>query len=203
LADADTKAAAKEVGTLLVRLKRKGQLPGWSKEDTFANESETVQLPHRDSAIFSQVRKKGDASIYHYEFGVATNGVYRRLKQAATLAMQKLRSIHLYLGCVFAPMLLFFAVSGICQTLGLHNRSHLLERLSTIHTSHGLKTGGSLSSVLLRWFVLIMALGFITTTILGIVMSLRLGKSRRVAFYCLAAGVGMPVAIILFTVWRQ
>jgi hypothetical protein len=30
--------------------------------------------------------------------------------------MQKLRSVHLYLGCLFAPMLLFFAISGIWQT---------------------------------------------------------------------------------------
>jgi hypothetical protein len=46
--------------------------------------------------------------------------------------MQKLRALHLYLGCLFAPMLLFFAASGIWQTLGIHPR--LLQRLSTIHT---------------------------------------------------------------------
>src|SRR5689334_25244776 len=117
--------------------------------------------------------------------------------------MQKLRSIHLYTGCVFAPLLLFFAVSGICQTLGLHNRSHFLARLSTIHTSHGLKAGGSLSSAFLMGFVLVMAVSFIATTILGIVMALKFGKSRRAAFYCLAAGVVIPVAIIVITLWTR
>src|SRR5688572_28393334 len=39
--------------------------------------------------------------------------------------MKKLRSLHLYLGCVFAPMLLFFAMSGIWQSLGLHFHSPL------------------------------------------------------------------------------
>ena len=117
--------------------------------------------------------------------------------------MQKLRSIHLYTGCVFAPLLLFFAVSGICQTLGLHNRSHFLAQLSTIHTSHGLKAGGSLSSAFLRWFVLVMAVSFIATTILGIVMALKFGKSRRAASYCLAAGVVIPVAIIVITLWTR
>jgi hypothetical protein len=117
--------------------------------------------------------------------------------------MQKLRSIHLYTGCIFAPLLLFFAVSGICQTLGLHNRSHFLMRLSTIHTSHGLKAGGGLSSVLLMWFVLVMAVSFIATTILGIMMALKFGKSRRAAFYCLAAGVVVPAAIVVITLWTE
>ena len=32
--------------------------------------------------------------------------------------MKRLRAIHLYLSCVFAPLLLFFAISGIWQTWG-------------------------------------------------------------------------------------
>jgi hypothetical protein len=35
--------------------------------------------------------------------------------------MKKLRLLHLYLGCIFAPMLLYFAVSGIWQTVGIHS----------------------------------------------------------------------------------
>ncbi len=58
--------------------------------------------------------------------------------------MKNLRSLHLYLGCIFAPLLLFFAASGIWQTLGI--RLPLLQRLSTIHTSHVLKVGGSLTN---------------------------------------------------------
>jgi len=34
--------------------------------------------------------------------------------------MQKLRQIHLYLGCFFAPMILFFALSGVWQEFGLN-----------------------------------------------------------------------------------
>lgn len=41
--------------------------------------------------------------------------------------MKKLRSIHLYLGCIFAPLLLFFAVSGIWQVLGVE--AGFLEKL--------------------------------------------------------------------------
>src|SRR6478672_8450976 len=46
--------------------------------------------------------------------------------------MQKLRSLHLYLGCLFAPLLLFFALSGIWQTLGWN--TPLLQKLSSLHT---------------------------------------------------------------------
>jgi len=111
--------------------------------------------------------------------------------------MQKFRSLHLYLGCLFAPMLLFFAVSGIWQTLGWHWRSGILARLSTIHTGHALKIGGSLSTSVLRDFVLAMAVSFIFTTILGVVMALKFGRSRKAAIACLALGIIVPLAAIL------
>jgi len=108
--------------------------------------------------------------------------------------MVKLRSLHLYLGCIFAPMLLFFAISGIWQTLGISG--HLLTVLSTIHTSHKLKAGPSLATPLLRLFNIVMAVAFIVTTILGIVMALNYGR-RRSAFYCLALGVAVPLLLVL------
>src|SRR5689334_1469794 len=99
--------------------------------------------------------------------------------------MQKIRTLHLYLGCIFAPMLLFFAVSGIWQTFG-YGDSNLLHTLSTIHTAQSWKTAGTsyLSSRFLRGFVVVMALSFILTTVLGVVMAFKYGRSRRAAFYC-------------------
>jgi len=119
--------------------------------------------------------------------------------------MQKLRTLHLYLGCVFAPMLLYFAVSGIWQLAGLHNKgSNALSLLSTLHTSRGLKlkTGEAhdLSSPAMRYFIFAMAIAFIITTVLGIVMAFKFGRSRRAAFYCLAAGIGLPLALVLIRV---
>ena len=109
--------------------------------------------------------------------------------------MKRLRSIHLYLGCVFAPLLLFFAISGIWQSLGV--RSGFLARLSTIHTSHQLKDGSSLSGGLLMILVLIMAVSFVITTILGVVMAIKHGGSRRTVYCCLAFGVAFPMALVL------
>lgn len=109
--------------------------------------------------------------------------------------MKTLRSVHLYLGCVFAPMLVFFSISGIWQTLGI--QSSLLNRLSTLHTSHQLKNGGSLSGGVLVIFVLIMAVSFLTTTILGVVLAIRHGGSRRAAYVCLAFGTVFPLGLVL------
>lgn len=117
--------------------------------------------------------------------------------------MKKLRSLHLYLGCVFAPMLLFFAVSGLWQTWSTsYSRSALLGELSTIHKGGGLKSGMSLSSPVLRWFILLMALGFIVTTLLGIIMALTQGMNPKAAVYCLAFGVLFPAAVILVSQLR-
>src|SRR4051812_16336850 len=110
--------------------------------------------------------------------------------------MQKLRSVHLYLGCIFAPLLLFFAISGIWQTLGF--RSEFLQKLSSIHTERAWKDGSELGSSSLRMFVVVMAVSFIVTTILGVIMAIKFGRNRKAAFYCLALGVVIPGAMVLF-----
>jgi hypothetical protein len=115
--------------------------------------------------------------------------------------MQKLRSLHLYLGCIFAPLLLFFAVSGIWQMFGL--RTPLLRLISTIHTSHELRSGGGLSSLSLRIFVIAMTVSFIVTTILGVMLALKYGKNRRAVYFCLAFGIIFPLALIFIRIFAN
>ena len=110
--------------------------------------------------------------------------------------MKKLRLLHLYLGCIFAPMLMFFAISGIWQTLGL-GHSGLLAVLSTAHLNSHLKSGVTLSSSVLRAFSILMALGFIVSAVLGIVMAFTQGTKRREAFYCVAFGVLFPLVVMV------
>jgi hypothetical protein len=101
--------------------------------------------------------------------------------------MQKLRSIHLYLGCLFAPMLLFFAVSGIWQTLGI--RSLVFGWLSALHTSARFKNGHEPSSPAFRFLVIIMSVSFVISVILGVIMAFKFTRSRQAVFICLALGV--------------
>jgi hypothetical protein len=112
--------------------------------------------------------------------------------------MQKLRSIHLYLGCIFAPLLLFFAISGIWQTLGY--QPEFLHKLSSVHTQARWKDGSELGSVPLRIVVVIMALSFILSTVLGVVMAFKFGRSHKAAFYCLVLGVVIPAILVLIRI---
>ena len=106
--------------------------------------------------------------------------------------MQKLRSLHLYLGCLFAPLLLFFA--GIWQTLGLN--TPLLQKFSSLHTEHPWKDHSELGSFAMRIVIVLMAASFILTTLLGIFMAVRLGRSRNAAWICLILGVMIPLFLV-------
>ncbi len=114
--------------------------------------------------------------------------------------MKNLRSLHLYLGCIFAPLLLFFAVSGIWQTLGVH--SPMLKRISTIHTSHALKAGGSLTNGVLISFVILMSASFILSTVLGVVLAIKYGRNRRAVWGCLVFGIAFPLALVLLSAFK-
>ncbi len=127
--------------------------------------------------------------------------------------MNRLRQLHLYLGCMFAPLLAFFALSGLWQNylwnyygfgpLSTHPRlKHLVSVLSTLHTTHGLKSGEQLSSPAMRIFVDLMALSLLATMALGVVMAFRFGRARVTAA-CLAAGVLVPLGLIALAVMRR
>ena len=116
--------------------------------------------------------------------------------------MKKLRLLHLYLGCIFAPMLLFFAISGIWQTLGV-GHSGSLAMLSTAHIGRQLKNGFTLSSAALRLFIILMAIGFVVTAILGIVMALTQGTNRKTAFYCLTFGILFPLMVMVISAFTR
>jgi len=113
--------------------------------------------------------------------------------------MQKLRSLHLYLGCLFAPLLLFFALSGIWQTLGWN--TPLLQKLSSLHTEHPRKDHSELGSYPMRMLVVLMAVSFIITTVPGIVMAVRFGRSNA-AWISLVLGVVIPLCLVLLRLMR-
>ena len=92
-------------------------------------------------------------------------------------------------------MLLFFAVSGIWQTLGI--RSSFLGWLSALHTSARFKNGHEPSGPAFKLFVIVMSLSFVVSTVLGIMMAFKITKSRKAAFICLALGVIIPAVLVL------
>ena len=114
--------------------------------------------------------------------------------------MKFLRSFHLYLGCLFAPMLIFFAVTGSWQIFNWHESTKdktyiappALAALSFIHKDAHIPGTPGRQPTPLRYFMLATAIGLITTTVIGIVMAYRFSRRPIVATICLLAGIALP-----------
>lgn len=119
--------------------------------------------------------------------------------------MKFLRQIHLYLGCVFAPALIFFAVSGAWQLFGFHlftkdgsyTPPHTVALLSSIHQYQHLTGTPARSGTPLKYFALAAAVGLVLTTALGIVMAFRYSRSTVVVAICIMTGIALPLGILL------
>jgi hypothetical protein len=70
LLDRDEEARIKPMGrsaiNCMTKLKKKGRLPGWSKNDKVLDNEVTFHAHYPDSVILD-IRKKNDPSSYHYE----------------------------------------------------------------------------------------------------------------------------------------
>jgi hypothetical protein len=115
-----------------------------------------------------------------------------------------MRNVHLYLGVFFAPLLLFFLISGSWQTFGLNDTSKsgnyvppaIIKSLSHVHTDQ--RWSGkedAPSSVPFKWLVFLMAVGLLTTTILGIVMAFKYTRGW-IVWGCLFLGAAIPCFLI-------
>ena len=51
-------------------------------------------------------------------------------------------------------------------------------------------------------FIVVMTISFILTTVLGIVMAIRFGRSRKAAYGCLVVGTAVPLVLVLMRVFR-
>jgi hypothetical protein len=118
--------------------------------------------------------------------------------------MQRWREIHLYLGCLFAPVLIFFAVSGSWQLYrwndSTKDRSYIapkpLALFSAIHKNSHLPGKRESDYTPLRSFMFLAAAGLVLTAMLGIVMAFRFAGSVTAPLLCLFAGMAIPAAIL-------
>ena len=112
-----------------------------------------------------------------------------------------LRSIHLYSGCFFAPLLIFFIVTGCLQTFHLHQSRKdgsykapaVLNSLSEVH-KHQRWTSGKLwpaSSNGFKLMVLLMSVGITSSILIGIVLAFKFSKAW-VVWLCLISGSLIP-----------
>lgn len=131
----------------------------------------------------------------------------------------------MYLGTVFAPLILFFAVSGALQTLGLHESERgaapaWIAQIASIHKNQQLQgeerekadrpppkgappearkseaEPKGPSPWPLKWFVVLMSIGLITTTLLGIYMAFKYSRNKLVVWGLLALGTVLPFVLL-------
>jgi hypothetical protein len=117
--------------------------------------------------------------------------------------IKAMRNVHLYLGVFFAPLLLFFIITGCLQTFNLHEKHkndnyqppQIIKTLSEVHKDQRIGEGRS-SSKPFRYFVLLMGVGLLATTLLGIVMAFKYTASW-VVWICLVAGIILPWILLM------
>jgi len=122
--------------------------------------------------------------------------------------MKVLRQIHLYLGCFFTPLILYFALSGAWQVLRLNDLpkdqtptllrsiAHELSKPHTHSTAPG-KNPRSDRSTAFDWISISMALGLIFTTFIGLILAFRFGRSFKFVVLCLILGLLLPVLMLI------
>lgn len=108
-------------------------------------------------------------------------------------------------------MIIYFAISGAWQVFRFNDLPKneppsamrtLLHELSKPHTSSTLPSLSPKTdrSALFNWMAVAMGLGMVTTALIGIVLGIRFGKSRRLVLFCLVAGVLIPIGMLFLRV---
>jgi CDP-diglyceride synthetase len=127
--------------------------------------------------------------------------------------MKTLRQVHLYLGCLFAPLIIYFCISGMWQVFRFNDvpknevaplRSFLHE-ISKPHTHatlpyHESKTENSIS---FAWAAAVMGAGITVSAVLGIILAFRFSKKRGRVLLCLILGAALPILFLLLAVNRE
>ncbi|MGZ3688727.1 MAG: hypothetical protein ACXWP5_01010 [Bdellovibrionota bacterium] len=120
----------------------------------------------------------------------------------------RLRQLHLYLGCFFAPLLLYFIISGMWQVFSLHKHPRdlaptqvqsVLHALSNPHTEATLpgETSKDSASVSFRIFTEIMSIGFVFSALLGVQLALQQRHRRKSVVWSLLLGLLLPLVLLL------
>ncbi len=134
------------------------------------------------------------------------------------------RQLHLLLGVFFAPSIMFFAFTGALQTFGLHESAPgssyqppvWLQKMAQLHKKQNLQLRSprppsaagtekrpqrppeqKSSNWALKTFVAAAAVGLLVTSVLGIYMAFKFGRSRVQVWSLLIAGTVAPLLLIL------
>lgn len=118
--------------------------------------------------------------------------------------MKLLRRLHLYLGCFFAPLLLFYVATGWYQTVTLRRNKGLgeaedwLSKVRSVHVDqiYPSESANGYSPTLFRILVVAMSIALIVTTVLGIVLAFRTTPRKHFVWLSLALGIAVPILLL-------
>jgi hypothetical protein len=120
--------------------------------------------------------------------------------------MKFIRRAHLYLGCFFAPLLVFFILTGWYQTV-VPNRvksaseaETLWQKLRVVHSDQIYPSEQEFekpsSPKLFQALVVVMSIAATLTVVLGLVLSFKLLKPVWPVVLCLVLGILLPVLLL-------
>ena len=115
-----------------------------------------------------------------------------------------LRRLHLHLGVFFAPLLLFFVLTGWYQTAfpdrrkGVQDSDDWLSRLNRVHVEqyYPSKTAEGYGTKGFSVLVGVMSVALVATVVLGVVLAFQVLKGRWLVGLTLVMGVLVPVLIL-------
>lgn len=119
--------------------------------------------------------------------------------------MKKLvRRAHLYLGVFFTPLLIFFIVTGLYQTVspdrrkGVTDSDTLLSRLARVHVEqyYPAPSAEAFSTGLFTGLVVIMSAALILSVVLGVALAFQTLRRAWAVWLTLLLGVAVPVATL-------
>ena len=120
--------------------------------------------------------------------------------------MRTLRRVHLYLGCFFAPMLLFYILTGWYQTLNPNRLKSpgeaetLVQKFRVIHTDQIYPTEHEFtkpsSPKLYQALVVVMAAAATATIVLGIILAFQTLRNKWPVWISFGLGLLLPVILL-------
>jgi hypothetical protein len=120
--------------------------------------------------------------------------------------MKLLRRLHLYLGCFFAPLLLFYILTGWYQTLNpnrLKSPSEaetLLQKFRVVHSDQIFPTENELdkpsSPKRYRALVVVMSIASTVMILIGLVLAFKTLRQQWPVWLSLVLGVVLPAFLL-------
>lgn len=115
-----------------------------------------------------------------------------------------LRRLHLHLGVFFAPLLLFFVLTGWHQTVqpdrrkGTTDSDDWISRLNRVHVEqyYPSESAEGYSTRLFTVLVVVMSAALTATVLLGVILAFQVLKARWAVWLSLGLGFVIPAVVL-------